>query len=303
MGSAASAVPGMAGGGGSDLGGALLSGAGGGGKGGGLPGGGAGKSGPGGSSAANPGQKLQGRGEVDPQTGQYRSWDERIWSGATGKYPPSEPRLPRGFDWLPGLLSGVAGTGAMNLNYGDLGSTRGGSAAERLIGSTSPESIGQAGQRGIDILGNVGSAGNVASIQDQLTQAMLPGLSRAFERGSAQLREQNALTGNLSGSGVQRELSDFYGGLESDTANRIAGLVPSILGSQAQAGSTLAGLPVNYGTGLYLPGAQSSLNFRQLPFQGLGLATSAIGGAPFFANQGSSGNGAAGGLLGGMFGK
>lgn len=242
---------------------------------------------------------MGGLGDVNPNTGEYSHGFERAWSGITGKHPPTAPRLPQGFGWLPGMLQNLSTQGMHNLDFGPSNAA----GAAGMLGTA-----GQAGLAGginlNDVLGTFGSSlgsvgegaqtGFLPSV-DSIDALLRPGLERSFERGSAALRDQNALTGNLTSSGASQQIADFRGGLEANLNNEVAGVLQQAIPQSMQIRSGLSqfgtSVPGLLSSSLYGPLASQGLQGQQFPLQAVGLASSALSGAPFFANQGSSGNG------------
>lgn len=89
---------------------------------------------------------------------------------------------------------------------------------------------------------------------DRIEQGLRPAVERSFERGAASIREQNALTGNLSGSGASQQIADYRGGLEAGLQGQLANIYGGALpaGISAQSGLT------NLAT-LGIPGFQMGL--------------------------------------------
>ena len=244
-------------------------------------------------------------GNVNPSTGQYDHGFERAWSGFSGKSPPTQPQLPQGFKWLGPELKKLFGEAAGNLSFDPSNTAQAvGTQATNQAGGLAGKAATGAGAAFGGGLGNLGeglATGYMPNL-DSIDALLRPGLDRSFERGSAAIREQNALTGNLSSSGASREIADYRGGLENNLNSNVANIygqnIGQSMGIRSGLTQTALGLPGAVGSTLLNPLIGSGLQGQQFPAQLMGLSTGAIGGAPFFANQGSGGNGAVGSLLG-----
>jgi hypothetical protein len=249
---------------------------------------------------------IGGLGEhsYNPNTGEPNSAIGKAWSGLTGKRGPTEPRLPRGFEWM-GDFSKQLAMGAP-LNYDASTAAQGaGVAGANALGATATGTLpgtGAAWNAGLGGLGQGISTGFLPNLE-AIDAILRPGLERSFERGSAALRDQSALTGNLSSSGANRELSDFRGGLENSLNTSVAGVygnaLPTSMNIQSDLTKTGLGMPAMNAAGIYGPAAGQGLQGQQNVMQAIQTAMSAISGAPFSANQGTSGNSgaAAAGLM------
>lgn len=247
---------------------------------------------------------------TNPNTGVANNPGGQLWQGITGKSGPTAPQLPQGFGWLAPVLQSVGQTAARNIGYGPSNAA---SAAGQL------GTAGQAGiAGGLDVGGindlfnsSIGGIGTGAATgflpsTDAIDALLRPSLDRSFERGAAEIREQNALTGNLSSTGASQQIADYRGGLESTLDTNVANIYGSLLPQSMNIRSDLskfgATLPGVVSGSVYGPLADQGLNAQQFPLQALGLATGAIGGAPFYARQGSTGNGAIPALISAYFG-
>lgn len=247
-------------------------------------------------------------GNVDPNTGQYSHGLERAWSGFSGKYPPTDPRLPQGFGWLGPYSKNLANGAGDALSYdpakaaGQAGVIGSGAAGATAAG-TLPGTLGAFGAG----LGGLGEGMNTGFLPDlaQIDAVLRPGLDRSFERGAAAIREQSALTGNLSSSGATQQISDYRGGLENalnqNVANIYGGALPAGMNIQSELTRQALGLPAQNAAAIYNPTAGQGIQGMEGILQAIQTAMSAVSGAPFYAKQGSSGNGALGAALGGMF--
>lgn len=92
-------------------------------------------------------------------------------------------------------------------------------------------------QQSLDVFGNVASPEFVGQIADSLRPVLV---DRPFEQGSAQLREQAALTGNQVGSGVLQDSFDLLMQLEQNLGAAAPGLAAQL--GQLQLGGAQAGL-------------------------------------------------------------
>ena len=127
-----------------------------------------------------------------------------------------------------------------------------------------------------------------------------PGLNRAFDEGAAGLREQSALTGNLSSSGATSQIGDYRAQLENALSGQTAGIlgqaVPASMNIRAGSSALGAGLPGQLQGGLFGPLLEGGLAGQNWLTNLLGTATGGAGSAPLYASQGSGGNGAVGSL-------
>lgn len=228
---------------------------------------------------------------------------DNTWARFTGKYAPTAPQLPAGFEWMGPMFQQLASAGAGSIpGLAGLGN-QGISGMSGLMGSINP-TVG-----GLGFLGGAGNAlegastGFLPDIMSAVQGQLMPGIDRQFERGAAGIRENAALTGNLSSTGALREINDYRSGLDAAALDKIAGIygsaVPAAIGARGGMSSLLTSLP-NQLASLFGP-------MSGLPLQLMTAASGGVSGAPFYANQGSSGNGAlgaaAGSYLGGKGGK
>lgn len=231
---------------------------------------------------------------------------DNTWARFTGKYPPTDPKLPAGFEWMgPAMQSmakmGLKGLpGAMQFNQGITGVGAGaGLGAAGLMGAVNPTALGGAltsGLAGMNTGINTGFAPSISGI----LSALQPGINYGMDQGAAMLREQNALTGNLSSSGTMKQIADMGAQLQNqgltNAANIYGNLANTGMGIQADLSQNAAMLPAQYMSAFYNPAMQTGLDAASFPLSVLSGATSGVSGAPLFARQGSSGNGALGGI-------
>lgn len=245
-------------------------------------------------------------GTHDPQTGEANTGVGRVWEGITGKHGATAPQLPQGFEWLGPTLQGVGQTAAGNINYdpsnaAQAAGTLGTLGSAGLAGGINPGAVG--GTFG-NALGSLNEGMQTGYLPDlnQLDAVLRPGLNRGFASGAADIREQNALTGNLSGSGASQQITDYRAQLENQLGSNIAGIygnaLPSSISARSGATQLGASLPALLQQGLYGPMSSLGLQGQQFPLQALGASTGAISGAPFSAQQGSGGNAGLGTALG-----
>jgi len=235
---------------------------------------------------------------TDPQTGDANNAVGQLWQGITGKHGPTAPRLPQGFEWLGPALQGVGEGAARNVNYG---------ASDAAQAAGTLGTIGSAGlAAGINpgdatttfggALGNLNAGMRTGYLPDvsAIDALLRPGIDRSFQTGAADIREQNALTGNLSSTGASQQIGDYRAQLEnalnSNVAGVLGGALPTAISSRAGAVNFGAALPGLLQGSLYGPLSSLGLQGQQFPLQALQTATGAVSGAPFSANQGSGGN-------------
>jgi hypothetical protein len=125
---------------------------------------------------------------------------------------------------------------------------------------------------------------------EQLNAQFQPSTNYQFQQGAADLREQAALTGNLSSSGAFNNLSDYRAQLDNSQRGQVAGIygnalaagIPSDIASRTQLTGQALGLPGQISTGLAGPAAGQGLSAeqfqQQFPVQGFGTIMGANNG-------------------------
>lgn len=245
-------------------------------------------------------------GTYDEETGQANTGVGRLWGGITGKHGPTAPRLPRGFEWLGPVLQQVGQTAAGNIDYGAsnaaqtggiIGTAQGTGLASGIntgdVASTFGQSLNQL---------NEGAATGYLPSLEGIDALLRPTLERSFDAGAADIREQNALTGNLSSSGTGQQIVDFRSQLENQLGSNVAGIygaaIPGSIAARSGAVQLGTSLPALLQQGVFGNLSQLGLQGQQFPLQALQTSTGAVSGAPFSANQGSAGNAGFGTALG-----
>jgi hypothetical protein len=228
---------------------------------------------------------------------------------AMGKTHPTQPHLPGGTEWMLPTLSNVGQQAAGNINYGP--SNAAGAAGEIGSAAGGMNALGVAGQQGGvnqafgNALGSLNTGMSTGYLPDlnNLDALLRPGLDRSFSTGSAALRDQNSLTGNLSSSGASQQMTDYRAQLENNLNNNVASIygqaIPTSMNIRAGSTGLAAGLPGQLQSSLYGPLTAQGLAGQQFPLQALGTATTGVATAPFYAQQGGKSSGL-GGMLGSM---
>lgn len=243
---------------------------------------------------------------TNPETGSANNPVGQLWQGITGKRGPTAPQLPRGFEWLGSGLKDIFSGASQHLNYGTADAL-GQSGAIGALGSGAL-GAGIGGHLG-DVTGTFGNAlgginegintGYLPQVS-QLDALLRPALERSFDAGSADIREQAALTGGLSSSGATDSIRDYRAQLENNLGNNIAGIlggaVPASISARSGASALGANLPGILQGNLFGSMAGQGLEGQSSIAQLLGLATGGAGSAPLYSRQGSEGNGAVGAL-------
>ena len=134
------------------------------------------------------------------------------------------PQVVPGFEFLPEQIQQLLGLGQQQFQ-GATGQGIGGQEQQFLSALQGLDIPGLLGQ-GFGQLQNIASGG--------LADAAAPGLERLLNVGSANLNEQAALSGTLSGTGASQNQADF-------TANAVAQLQQTLAPLQLQAAQGLAG--------------------------------------------------------------
>ena len=248
---------------------------------------------------------IGGLGEhsYDPETGEQNSAIGKLWGGITGKRGPTAPRLPKGFEWMGPLAQALAGGALQNVDYTGANAAQqagilGSGATAGATAGTFPGSL-SAFNAGLGGLGEGVATGFLPDL-NQLDALLRPGVDRSFQSGAADIREQNALTGNLSSTGASQQIGDFRAQLENDLNRNVAGIygsaLPTAMNTRADLTRTGLQLPGFNTQSIYNPAAASGSQGMQNILGAIQTAMSGVSGAPFFANQGSSGNGSAGAI-------
>ena len=248
---------------------------------------------------------------TDPNTGQAQNSVGQLWQGITGKSGPTAPRLPQGFEWLGPVLKQVGTGAAGQINYGNTNAARDagvvGTQGSLGIASGIDNGAVAGGFNNAVANNNVGMQTGYLPDVNQIDSLLRPTLNRSFDQGAAAIREQNALTGNLSSSGASQQVTDFRSQLENQLGSNVAGVysnaIPASIAARTAATGLGAGLPGTLQGGLYSPITEQGFAGSQFPLTALGTATGSANSAPFYARQGSSGNGAVGSILGAYAGK
>jgi hypothetical protein len=132
----------------------------------------------------------------------------------------------------------------------------------------------------------------------QIDSILRPGLQRSFSSGAADLREQNALMGNLSSSGAGQQMTDFRSQLENQLNSNVAGIygnaLPTSINARAGLTNTALGLPGQNASQIYGPAAGLGLAGEDQILNAIRTAFGAIQASPYTGQQGSGGNGGAG---------
>jgi hypothetical protein len=144
-------------------------------------------------------------------------------------------------------------------------------------------------QGGMQNMQQQAATGFLPDFTKQIEGYMRPQMERSFDQGAASLREQAALTGGLSGSGLQFQMGQMRGQLESglmeQMANIFGGALPAAISARAGATEQMFGLPMQM---LQLGGAAfgapfQNQQYRTTPWGAMGQGLMGI--APSLANS------------------
>lgn len=250
---------------------------------------------------------------TDPETGGANNAIGQVWQGITGKRGPTAPQLPQGFGWLGPGLKDLFGGAQSHLNYGPADAAAGagtiGAAGGAGLGAGVAGQLGGVNSTFGNALGGINEGIATGYMPDVsfVDSLLRPGLNRAFDEGSAGIREQNALTGNLSSSGASAQIGDYRAQLENNLSGQTAGIlgqaIPTSMNIRAGSSALGAGLPGQLQGGLFGPLLEGGLAGQNWLTNLLGTATGGASGAPLYATQGSGGNGAVGSIASAYLGK
>ncbi len=221
-------------------------------------------------------------------------------------FPPIGPKtralLDRAFqeiDFSPGQIGQqAAGVGSQGLDL--QGDILGGIQGSDVTGAF------QTGLQGLGVGINQGYLRQSLPNISELNAQFQPTTDYQFNRGAADLREQAALTGNLSSSGAFQNLTDYRAQLDNSQRGQVAGIygnalaagLPSDIASRTQLTGQALGLPGQISTGLAGPASGQGLGAEQwqqnFPVQGFGTIMGANNGAsPIVQGGGMSSTGQA----------
>ena len=169
----------------------------------------------------------------------------------TGAPVVSGGGVTQGFEFLMPAMEQLISQGAANTGIdpritqlGNMGTLANLGGLSSLI----PQAIGGLGQsiQGLGQLGQ-GNLGNFGDLSGQITDLLMPAQQRQFDQGSANIREQAALSGNLASTGFNQATGQLQSDLAAQTGQQTAGLlgslIPSTQQSQLGAFGNLAQLP------------------------------------------------------------
>ena len=173
---------------------------------------------------------------------------------------------------------------------GGTGAAGGASSTPPVPGGSVPAAnVPNVFNQALSSLGQGMSTGYLPANLQAIEAGLRPSLESSFERGAAALREQNALTGNLSSTGSMQQITDYRSQLENQLGSNLAGIyggaLPSAIGAQSSLtglgtqlpGSVLSWLQPSIGAGM-----QSAQYNQMLPYN---IMSSMFGGAtnmPFY---------------------
>lgn len=219
-----------------------------------------------------------------------------------------QPQLAPGFGWIPGMTQEIGRQGLNHLDFGpsdlagaagQLGTLGGASLAGGVDTGAVSDTFGR-GLGGINEGISTGYLPDTANIEALLR----PSVERSFDTGAADIREQSALTGNLSSSGATAQIGDYRAQLENALNQNIAGVYSNALPAsmQIRAGQSQfgAGLPGQLQQNLFGSLAGQGLQAQQFPLAALATAFQGVGNAPIYAKQGGGGKGSTLGPLAGQ---
>jgi len=247
-------------------------------------------------------------GTTDPETGNANSPIGRFFQGAFGKRGPTTAQLPAGLSWVNDFAGNLAQSAPVNYNASTAAENAGVSGSNALANTASGTQQGTAAawQGGLAGLGQGLQTGFMPDL-GQIDAILRPGLNRSFASGAADLREQNALMGNLSSTGAGQQMVDYRSQLENGLNQNVAGIYGSALPSSIQARTgltqTALGLPGQNAQSIYAPAAGLGIAGEDQVLNAIRTAFGAIGSSPYTGQQGSNGNGGAGTLMSGILSK
>ena len=243
-------------------------------------------------------------GTNDPETGNANSPIGRFFQGAFGKHGSTTAQLPAELKWINQFAQGLAQSGAQNVNYdASNAATQAGVAGSNALTSASTgvgPGTAAAWNTGVTNLQEGANTGFMPGLS-YIDSLLRPGLERGFQTGAADIREQNALTGNLSSSGTSQQMTDYRAQLENalsaNTANVASSALPASMNIRSGMTNTAIGLPGYQAQSLWSPSMQGGLSGQDAALKAIQAAFSSIGASPYSANQGSGGNSGAGSML------
>lgn len=243
-----------------------------------------------------------GWGTSNPDTGDANSPIGRFFQGAFGKHGSTTAQLPQNLQWINGFTQNLAQGAPVDYsapNAAQAAGTAGSNAAGLTSYGTLPGTA-SAWNTGLTGLGE-GVATGFQPSMDSIDAVLRPGVERSFQTGAADIREQNALTGNLSSTGASQQIGDYRAQLENNLNNSIAsiygGTLPSSIDARTQLTQTGLQLPGYNTSNIYTPTSNTGLAGYQGILDAIRTAFGGISAAPYSANQGSGGNGAGSALL------
>lgn len=152
--------------------------------------------------------------------------------------------------------------------YGDILKQVGGGLADAT----------QTGLSGLQTGATTGFLPDIASMDALLR----PALERGFTQGAAALREQGALTGNISSSGLGQQITDLRGGLESGLQSNLAGILgqalPQAMQNRFASSGALTSLPQSFLSQPLGLGLSVEEQLKNAPLSVLSTLGAALGG-------------------------
>jgi hypothetical protein len=244
----------------------------------------------------------EGWGTTNPETGDANSPIGRFFQGAFGKKGSTTGQLPAGLSWVNDFSKNLAGSAPVDYNASTAAKNAGVAGSNALGNAAAGTEAGTAGawNAGLGGLGQGISTGFMPSV-NELDALMRPSLERGFSTGAADIREQNALTGNLSSTGASQQIGDYRAQLENQLGNNIAGViggaVPASIGARTSLTQTGLGLPGANAQSIWAPAAGQGLQGQDAVLEAIRTAFGAIGASPYTASQGSGGSGGGQGAM------
>lgn len=235
-------------------------------------------------------------GTNDPETGNANSPIGRFFQGAFGKHGSTTGQLPKALQWVNPFAQGLAQSAPVNYNA-STGAEQAGVAGSNALANTATGT--QAGtaaawNAGLGGLGEGLATGFMPDLA-QIDAVLRPGLNRSFATGAADIREQNALTGNLSSSGASQQIGDYRAQLENNLNNQVGSYygnaIPATIGARTNLTNTALGLPAANAQGIYNPASGLGIAGEDQILNAIRTAFGAIQSSPYSANQGSGGSG------------
>lgn len=238
-------------------------------------------------------------GTSNPETGDANSPIGRFFQGAFGKHGATTGQLPEQLKWINGFAQNLAQGAPVDYRASTAAENAGvaGSGAMQRASTGTEAGSAAAWNAGLGGLGEGIATGFMPDVS-QIDALLRPGVERSFASGAADLREQNALMGNLSSSGAGQQMVDYRTQLENNLNNATAGIVgqamPTSMNIRSGMTQTGLALPGANAQSIWGPSMAGGLQGQQSVLDAINAAFGAIGASPYSAQQGSGGSGGGG---------